>query len=137
MRRNGTGILATGAILGGAAIGIGATLALFGNPFDRATGAKAECGPVQEVNAGWSAWWSATAGEHGHAYVMACPGGGFRYGYMHHPGHKHDGLTVKRTFLLPIRVREVEAAAARAAAVAEASLVVPTRADGKKDRKKK
>jgi len=108
MRRNGTGILATGAILGGAAIGVGATLALFGNPFDRAVSAEAECGSLQEVAARWNGWWNAATGEHGYRYVTACPRGGFRYGFSYVPSSKPDGLTVKQTFMLPIRVRRVE-----------------------------
>lgn len=104
MRRNGTGFLATGAILGGAAIGIGATLALVGNPLDRLGSAEAECGSAQEV----ATWWSVATGEHGHGYVTTCPRGGFRYGFSYLPSHKHEGLTVKQTFMLPVRVRGVE-----------------------------
>ncbi len=104
MRRNGTGILATGAILGGAAIGIGATLALLGNTLDRAASAEAECGSPLEATARWNGWWDVATGEHGHGYVTTCPGGGFRYSFSYIPSHKHDGLTVKQTFMLPVRV---------------------------------
>ncbi len=113
MRRNGTGILATGAILGGAAIGVGATLALFGNPFDRAASEETECGSIQEVAATWKYWRNAATGEHGYGYFTACPRG-FRYGFSYHPSHKPDGLTVKQTFMLPIRVRGVEMGAVEA-----------------------
>lgn len=87
MKRNGTGILATGAILGGTAIGVGATLALLGNPLDRAAGEEIEC-LVEEANAGWSGRWTVATGDHGHGYVTRRPGGGWHYRFEYHPGHK-------------------------------------------------
>ena len=89
MRRNGTGILATAAILGGAAIGVGGTLALVGNPFGRGTTAKVECSSVHGSGAGWSAWWTEAVGEDGHSHVKRCPNGSSRFIYVSHPAPRH------------------------------------------------
>ena len=86
MRRNGTAVLATGAILGGAAIGVGATLALFGDPLDRVAGVEVECGEVGLANAEWTASLIETVGPGGRVRIRRCPGGGWSHTYLYGPG---------------------------------------------------
>ena len=73
MRRNGTGGLAAGAILGGAAIGIAATLAFIGGPLDR--------GASEEV-----AWVSPAANVTTHSrWTVSAPGRRWSYSFEYRP----------------------------------------------------
>lgn len=76
MRRNGTDFMAIGAILAGATIGAGGTMALVGSPLDDRPEAALECGAYYFSSVSGSptrVTWTYSMDRHGEVRKKQCP----------------------------------------------------------------
>ena len=75
MRRNGTEFMAIGAILVGAAIGAGGTVALVGNPFNDGLRAQLDCDSFYVSRTPLRATWIIFVDRDGEVHKKKCPAG--------------------------------------------------------------
>ena len=97
MRRNRADFIAIGAILSGAVIGAGGTMAFVGNPLERSASATLECGSVWQSANGQDAVWLITVSEDGERRVKRCPRRTWRFRYWFQPAQV-DGERVARYY---------------------------------------
>ena len=120
MRRNGTEFMAIGAILVGAAIGAGGTVALVGNPFDDGLRAQLDCDSFYGSRSPLRATWIIFVDRDGEVHKKKCPAGRRTFFVHQRPSRT---LEVRPTTVTGrVRVEAVEAwVEARAAAELEAT----------------
>ena len=118
MRRNGTEFMAIGAILVGAAIGAGGTVALVGNPFNDGLRAQLDCDSFYVSTSPLRATWIIFVDRGGEVHKKKCPAGRRTFFVHQRPSRT---LEVRPTTVTGrVRVEAVEAGVEARAAALEA-----------------